>query len=300
MEEIINQIIIDIKPIIGDINKIEKINVGFTNTIYLINDEYFLKICSNPDNENNFKKEIDFYLVNKDNQYIPELLAYSTNKTKIPYFYELMRKVEGVSLYNVWHTFSDIEREDIIKQLCDLMKLFHSHNQDPYDWSKYLKNKINEHLKLAQEINYFNEEEINLLNQALSKFDEYLESNQFSFVHNDIHFDNVIYHNGAIRIIDFERSIIAPIDFELDIFFRMVRMPGKYASEETEAFTDVEDYKLIPKWVGKYYPEILNIPNLEKRFAIYDLLNFLGHSYKFPHITEIKDHIMNSINIVLK
>ena len=45
-------------------------------------------------------------------------------------------------------------------------------------------------------------------------------------------------NDGIIKIIDFERLMYALRDFELDILYRMIRKPWKFASEETEQFTD--------------------------------------------------------------
>ena len=45
-------------------------------------------------------------------------------------------------LYNVWHTFSEEQREDIIKQLCDAMKQIHSNIGEKYDWTKTMQEKV--------------------------------------------------------------------------------------------------------------------------------------------------------------
>lgn len=45
-------------------------------------------------------------------------------------------------------------------------------------------------------------------------------------------------NDGIIKIIDFERLMYALRDFELDILYRMIRKLWKFASEETEQFTD--------------------------------------------------------------
>lgn len=105
MQEIINKIIRQNSSLFDSNPIIEKINVGFTNTIYKINDSFIIKICTNSDNENNFTKEIKFYKANEDNDLIPKLYYSSVDKQDIPYFYEIIEKVDGVSLYNVWHTF---------------------------------------------------------------------------------------------------------------------------------------------------------------------------------------------------
>ena len=76
-------------------------------------------------------------------------------------------------------------------------------------------------------LNIFSEEEKDLINKAYLKFDEYLDSDEFVLVHNDLHFDNIFYKDGKIKLIDFERSLYAPKDFELDIIYRMIRKPWK-------------------------------------------------------------------------
>ena len=162
MHEIINKIVQQNQSLFGTNPKIDKINIGFTNTIYNINDLYIVKICTDEDNEKEFKKEIDFYNSNKNNNLIPKLYCSSINKKDVPYFYEIIEKIDGVSLYNVWHTFS---------------------------------------------------EEQKLLDYAYSKFNKYLDSNDFVLIHNDLHFDNIFYNDDKIKLIDFERSMYAPRDF---------------------------------------------------------------------------------------
>ena len=103
----------------------QKINVGFTNTIYDVDNKFIIKICTNIHNEENFKKEIEFYKSNINNDLIPKLYYSSTDKKEIPYFYEIIEKVEGVTLYNIWHTFFEEQRENVIRQLCDAMKIMH-------------------------------------------------------------------------------------------------------------------------------------------------------------------------------
>ena len=117
VKNIINTILKQNTNLFGINPKIEKINVGFTNTIYNINDSFIVKICTNINNEIKFQKEIDFYKTNRENNLIPKLYYSNTDKKDIPYFYEIIEKVDGVSLYNVWHTFSEKQMEEIIKQL---------------------------------------------------------------------------------------------------------------------------------------------------------------------------------------
>ncbi len=142
VEKIINIILSQNTTLFGINPKVEKINVGFTNTIYNINDSFTVKICTNSNNENEFQKEIDFYKTNEENSLIPKLYYSSTDKKDIPYFYEIIEKIDGVSLYNVWHTFNEEQREEIIKQLCIAMKRIHSNTGESYDWTKKIKEQF--------------------------------------------------------------------------------------------------------------------------------------------------------------
>ena len=298
MDTIIDLIVKNNSSLFGKEPTIEKINVGFTNTLYRINDSYIVKVCTDINNEEDFKKEIDFYNSNKENSLIPKLYYANIEKEDVPYFYEILEKVNGVSLYNVWHTYSEEQREDIIRQLCAAMKQMHSIKGDRYNWTEYMKKEFNPLYEKAKELNIFSDEEQKLLEQAYSDFDKYLESDEFVLVHNDLHFDNIFVDNGKIKIIDFERSMYAPRDFELDIFYRMIRKPWKFASEETEEYTDVSQYSNIMSYINKYYPELVNIPNLYERLGIYDIVYFLAQLVKHPELDELKNDVLSAAKIV--
>ena len=106
-------------------------------------------------------------------------------------------------------------------------------------------------------------------------------------------------YDGKIKIIDFERSMYAPRDFELDIFYRMIRKPWKFASEETEEYTDVSQYSNIMSYVQKYYPELLSNPNLYERLGIYDMVYFLAQLVRHPELDELKVDVLSAANVVL-
>ena len=267
---------------------------------YIVNENYVVKICTNPDNEKNFEKEINFYKANVGNNLIPKLYYSNVEKDVVPYYYEIIEKVEGVSLYNVWHTLNESQREDIIKQLCDAMKQFHRNIGESYDWTKKTSELFINLYNKTKELNLFDNEEQELIENAYSNFDMYLESKEFVLVHNDLHFDNIFYNEGKIKLIDFERSIYAPRDFELDILYRMIRKPWKFASEETEKYTRLEDYENIMMYIEKYYPELIHIDNLYKRLAIYDMVYYLKQYINNPSILELKEDILSAAKIVLE
>lgn len=299
VKKIINAILKKNTTLFGINPKVERIDVGFTNTIYNVNDSFIIKICSNSNNENEFQKEIEFYKINEENSLIPKLYYSSTDKKDIPYFYEIIEKLDGVSLYNVWHTFNEEQREEIIKQLCGAIKRIHSNIGESYDWAEKIKNQFVLLYEKAKELDIFNKEEQRILSYAYDKFEKYLESDDFVLIHNDLHFDNIFFKDGKIKLIDFERSMYAPRDFELDILYRMIRKPWKFASEETEKYTDLSHYSNIMLYIEKYYPELVNIPNLDKRLAIYDIVYFLKHLVQYPDIEELKNDVLCATKKVL-
>ena len=298
MDNQIKELVNKYSNVFGDNPSIEKINVGFTNTLYDIDNKYILKVCTDLNNEPSFNNEIDFYKNNIDNKYIPKLLLSDTSKIDIPYLYEVLEKVEGVSLYNVWHTLTESTREDIIKQLCTALKGFHKDKKPSYDWLEYQQNVFNEYYLKTKDL--FKSEEQEIIEEAYNEFYKYLDTNtDFAFLHNDLHFDNIFYHNGEIKIIDFERAIYGPLDFELDILYRMVRNPSKYASEETEQYTKKEDYAHIMEYMQKYYPELFTNPHLKERFIIYDIIYYLGNLVDFPHVKELNEIILKACKDLL-
>ena len=60
MDKYLKKIISCYSNLFNSETTVEKLNIGFTNTVYVLDNKYILKICSNIDNEPDFKKEIIF------------------------------------------------------------------------------------------------------------------------------------------------------------------------------------------------------------------------------------------------
>ena len=72
----VNDLLKNIKDNNPKIKEIKKLNIGFTNEVYSIDNESILKVCINDSNEKRFFNEKDFYLKNTNNNYIPKLFNY--------------------------------------------------------------------------------------------------------------------------------------------------------------------------------------------------------------------------------
>ena len=86
--------------------KYKKISIGFTNTIYEV-DNYIVRICTDINNEDRFINEINFYNNNSNNKYIPKIYISDISKEIIPYCYQIMKKIEGKTLYEIWYKLND-------------------------------------------------------------------------------------------------------------------------------------------------------------------------------------------------
>lgn len=194
---------------INNDDNINEINVGFTNESFNINDKYILKVCKNIDNEDNFKNEIEFYNINKANKLIPKLITYDITKSIIPYYYEIIEKIQGVTLYNVWHKLNENERELIIKQICEAMKKFHSNKMKKYNFAEYIKKYVIQSLEESKKHNFYDLEELELINVNVNiKMYKILKIKMYKIVHFYFHLFSLVSITLSFNLYDFPFILI--------------------------------------------------------------------------------------------
>lgn len=93
----------------------EKINIGFTNDIYCINNDFILKFCKDYKNEINFKKEVFLYDIFKEKIPIPKIIYYDNSKKLLNKDFMIYKKISGDNLYEKWHLITINEKKNIIK-----------------------------------------------------------------------------------------------------------------------------------------------------------------------------------------
>lgn len=146
---------------LGAVDNIVKINIGFTNHVYDVNNKYILKVCFDKKNESNFEKEVYFYSLFAGKIPVPKVLVYDRNKRLYDKFFMIYPKIIGDNLYSVWHIMSIAERKEIIKQLCGLLKIV---NKEPvFDYAK----KFNEQVKIN-----WKEKVVSSIYKSLSELDK--------------------------------------------------------------------------------------------------------------------------------
>ena len=280
------QKIIDNNVILKD-KQFELITAGFTNTIYSV-DNYIVRICTDSKNEERFENEVNFYKENKDNNGIPKLYVSDTKKSVVPYYYEVIEKVSGKTLYELWYRLSDSERIKIVIQIIDILKPFHSKEVKGYDFLEMLKTKI---LYLKDKCNLDNE----LFNDLINMCYKYFKKNTFGLIHGDLHFDNFMYDGTNLHLLDFERCMVAPIDYDFRIFSKYNSQPYLWASAKTDMLTVESDYQDLMSIFLENYKELNEIPYINERLDFYSIIESL-ENYKNTknkeRLDEVKEKIM--------
>lgn len=284
-DEIIEKIIDNNELLKG--KEYELINSGFTNTIYRVED-YIIRICTDLKNEERFKNEIDFYNKNKDNDKVPTLYVGDITKSIVPYYYEIMEKINGQTLYEVWYKITEEERKNIVIKIIDILKSFHNLDVEPYDFNSFIKNKISTLLEECE----LTDEDFYLL---LDMCDTYFKENKFGLIHGDLHFDNFIYDGNKLSLLDFERYMVGPIDYDFKIFSRYDCEPHLWASAKTDMITVENDYQNLMNMFLENYQELNEIPYINERLECYKIIELLGN-YKNTKNEERLEEVVDRIN----
>lgn len=266
-KNIINKIV-EINPMLQG-KEIKLINSGFTNTIYSIGD-FIIRICTDRNNEERFKNEIEFYNVNIDNHSLPKMYLGDSSKKIVPYMYEILEKVNGKPLYDIWYKIDDSEKKSIIIKMIETLKSFHQKKVDNCSFVELLKNRIR---KIQSKSSLPN----GLYEIVITIADDLFSECNCGYIHGDLHFDNILYDGNKISIIDFERNMVAPIDYDFRILAMCEYYPWKWASVYTDMKTIESDYQGLIQIIIDNYKELRSIPNVEKRINYYLLLEMIEH-----------------------
>ena len=249
--------------------RIEKSTIGFINEVYLT-DNYVVKIYGK--NVNGYKRERWLYSQIMP-EYAPKLIGLGDN-------YIIMERITGDGLYHIWPRMSDQEREKAIEKIADIMigiskadysdagDIFEKHN----NWKEFIEMRI---FRTLTQLNSKNA----IDSKMAQKVQNYVRDNAYtlteegtSLVYADFHFDNLLVHeSGKIYLIDYETLCVAPKDYMLDVWNRMMIHPFIYANEKDHNQAKQEDYTHILEWLQKYLPDMFHIKNLNKRISLYGI-----------------------------
>lgn len=286
---------------------IHKIEIGFTNKVYSINDKYILKICDDRENEGNFEKEVFLYNYFKGKLPVPEVILFDASKEIYGRDFMIYHKIQGENLYSKWHLMSDDQRKAIVQQLCQILKTINTTELDTflkrYETGEALNWRDRICAKITNSVGEIKKQKI-LPSDFLQKVEVFVERNKNALdeqmpalVYWDAHFDNIlISKNRIVGLLDFERTEYGSIDFVLDIIKRMMDYPKKYMSEEFEKFAKKKDYAKLFIWFQEFYPELFQFQYLQERLAMYSIEHDLHTLIYYPNSNETKQMIANTVH----
>ena len=291
---------------LGNVGKVEKIEIGFTNELYSIDDRFILKIYTGHDGEKNFEKEVFFYEFFKNKIPVPKVVVADKTKKSCKNNFVIYRKIKGDNLYSKWHLFSDEERRKIVKQLCEILRKINESSIDEFvekfkidasfSWRNKVVDEIGVYLEKCKKRKTVSNDFTESIEIFVKENSHVLEKQKIGLVYWDAHFDNIlIQDNKIVGILDFERTELGSVDFGLDIIKRMVDYPKKYMSEEFEEFAKKEDYKNLLKWFREFYPELFDFKNLGMRLKLYAVEHDLKTLLDWPNSKEVKEMIEKTI-----
>lgn len=260
-----------------DYTTISKAESGFTNDVYFIDDKYVVKLSNNKATKEKLEKETVIYR-NLDLSFIPE---YITSGAYADYRYLIITKVSGKSLYSVWHTLPRGERVKIINELAEMLKTFHQ--VDGTFLKKYSRISAKEYvrtelLKITKALQGLGFNTSCLENVVNERLDELFSDVATGLVYNDLHFDNIIYDGEKLYLIDFDRTLVSALDYDMMIFKTMCENPSKFANKKDEVHIDKSDYADIYPAFRAAYPELFLNNFVDDRITIYQFIYLINQA----------------------
>lgn len=265
---------------------------GFTNLVYFVDDKYVIKILAKNRKPEKLEKEIAFYQSAK----LDCIPSYVTSGNYEGTLYLIITRLQGDSLYSIWHTLDNHTREDIVIKICDILNEFHKqpHHflQPKYVTTNWLQKWIDS-FKLNIGILRDRGFEVDYLeNFAVERLPEIMQEENLCLIYNDAHFDNFLYDGNKLWLIDFDRVQYSSVDYELLIIKSMLDAPHKFASEVDEPNVNPEHYKGIWEVIQNRCKSMFDFKYIDARVFIYKFIYNLGNSYEWNHNDWIEDELV--------
>jgi len=282
---------------------VKKIDVGFTNDVYDVDDSYILKVCKGAKCEPFFRHEALLYRHFWSTLPVPKVVAFDDTREFHDRYFLIYRKIHGDNLYNVWHTFSEKQRKDIIHQLCGFLRMITETDlstlpegvllEDVPDWKAHVLQRLSHSLNAAQTAGTISRDETERVKRFVAQHGSCLDEQKIGLTYWDAHFDNIIVRDAQIvGLLDFERTGLASIDYMLDIVRRMIEFPKKYMSEYAEQFARSEDYQHLMEWYKEFYPELFDFTDIDRRLDLYSIEHDLRDLKEWPNVASLKENIL--------
>ncbi|NTW62261.1 hypothetical protein HGB25_02535 [Candidatus Saccharibacteria bacterium] len=282
-----------------------RITVGFNHELHRINDDLVIKIYNVYGLDDGKRFRLESALLGSDVEFLkPQLIVSDDSRDIIDRDFIIMSYVPGKSLGSVWHLASDNQRENLIKTICESLKLINTLTMDAFSidvkqsWQDMIGDRLEAHVVRLLGKNVIDEQKASQIRDYFDKNKEVLANSRLYPVFWDVHFDNFIVDGDfdLMAMIDLESVRMASLDYPLFVINKMMNVPKAYLSEEYEKFADQADYVNLKKWYQRYYPEMFEVADLDARVQIYMLLDTLHMLEDWPHIMSLFDELDERIS----
>lgn len=259
-----------------------RINAGFNNMVFSINEKYILKICTNPNRESKFFNEIKFYTEN-NYSFIPEIITSDITKSKIPFYYIIQEKIQGSNLYTVWSSLTKEERKEILDNLLNYMKIIHNKEVEYVDYKNRIIEIFSYYLKLLEKDSIISRKKILYLHTLKECIIKKYNTCKMCQIHGDLQFNNIVLMpDKNIKIIDFEHCEIAPIEKEFDSLFRMSQYPHTFLQKDNNNNIDINSFLEVKQYFEDNYTEVCERTDFINNILIFEILNSIRWICKYP------------------
>ena len=227
---------------------------GWTNAVW-INGDMVLRLSFNK-HSNRIKREVEL------SKFLPDLVGYPKNIStgvKEGYEWSLSRRINGKNLNDVWPNLTWTERTSVVQQVWGIMQAIHTvdikavknlSNIQPW-YSSFNSKQLLDHMNKYVNNGIFTKDESNAISRMLIEFWDKKSSALPVLNHGDITMENLLWNNGGIvSLIDFEHSVIAPEQLDLNSFINLVFF---FHEENIFTFANKDD------GLEKYKESIINI-----------------------------------------
>lgn len=242
----------------------ERVDTKFNKNRLFKTKDYYIKLYFN-NKEKYFDNEYFIYNELKKESFLPKLIKcgkYEDVK------YIIITKIEAKTIFEIWENQNDKIKEEIIKQMSLILKKINNLRKR-IDNGSFKKKIICEYYDaisnnemsniLLQKSEFFYKERINLIKN----------NEKLILTYPDFHFNNFLYDDSKVYIIDFESLQEAPLDYQIASIVRMSKNPIIEAPKNINV--NKREYEKIPEYFEKYYKCSEDKRRIELYNFIYDM-----------------------------
>ncbi|MDD4282712.1 MAG: aminoglycoside phosphotransferase family protein [Bacilli bacterium] len=284
---------------LGRVKYYTQLNIGYNRIVICVNDELVLKICTNSSKVDGIRREVQFYKENQ-NDFHPQLIASDLSGQQIPFIYTIEQKIQGQNLFDIWANLNQNQRESVLYQLLAIIKKIHSYSYDKNEAESSLEDEFEKGLSKVTNSGILIKSKVEYLNTLKEYIQHHFVNARYGMVHGDIHYNNIIFSNGEVKIVDFECYKAAPLDKEFDSLARMVRSPNGLLRQEYQKLVNPSDYQGIMPFFRDNYPEVCSLENFDERILVYDCINSLKWYVTYPNHKPYNDILFEKSKTLIR